>query len=49
MAYTARTEDGKKEYFDSPDVLEKKVDQLVQWITESKHMITFTVSKYTPT
>jgi hypothetical protein len=42
MARTARKEDEKKEYFDPLDVLEKKVDQLVLWIKESKHMIAFT-------
>ena len=44
MAHTARSDEDKKEYFDPPEVLEKKIDQLVQWIKESKHMITFTVS-----
>ena len=44
MATTARSESEKKEYFDPPDVLERKVDLLVQWIRESKHMIAFTVS-----
>lgn len=44
MAHTARKKDEKKEYFDPPDVLERKVEQLVQWIRESKHMIAFTVS-----
>jgi hypothetical protein len=42
MAHTARSDDDKKEYFDPPDLLEKKVDQLVQWIKDSKHMIAFT-------
>ena len=44
MAHTARAEDEKKEFFDPPEVLESKVEQLAQWIRESKHMITFTVS-----
>ena len=44
MAHSARKDEDKKEYFDSPDILEKKVNQLVEWIRESKHMITFTVS-----
>ena len=44
MAHTARSNEEKKEYFDPPDVLEKKVDELVQWIKDSKHMIAFTVS-----
>ena len=44
MASTARDEDDKKEYFDSPEELDKKVSQLAEWIRESKHMIVFTVS-----
>lgn len=44
MAWTARSEDEKKEYFDSPEELEKKVSQLAEWVKESKHMIIFTVS-----
>lgn len=44
MASTARKEDEKKEYFDPPDVLVKKIDQLVRMIKESKHMVVFTVS-----
>ena len=46
MAHTALRDDEKREYFDPPDVLEKKVDKLVQWIRDSKHMITFTVKEY---
>jgi predicted transcriptional regulator len=44
MASTARDDDDTKEYFDSPEELEKKVTQLAEWIRESKHMIVFTVS-----
>ena len=44
MAQTARKEEEKKEIFDPPEVLEEKLEQLAQWIRESKHMITFTVS-----
>ena len=44
MASTARDEDDKKEYFDSPEELEKKVSQLAEWVRDSKHMIVFTVS-----
>ena len=44
MAWTARGEDEKKEYFDSPEELEKKVSLLAEWVRESKHMIIFTVS-----
>ena len=43
MASTAiKTEEAKKEYFDSPQVLDKKVTQLAQWILESKHFTSFT-------
>ena len=34
----------KREYFDSPEVLKGKIDTLVQWIRDSKHMIAFSVS-----
>ena len=44
MASTARKEKEKKEYFDSPEELEHKVEQLAEWIRESKHFIVFTVS-----
>ena len=44
MASTARDEDETKEYFDSPEELDKKVSQLAEWVKESKHMIVFTVS-----
>ena len=44
MAQTARKEEEKKEFFDPPEILEEKLDQLAQWIRESRHMITFTVS-----
>ena len=43
MASTAiKNEEGKKEYFDPPDVLEAKVEQLALWIQESSHFIAFT-------
>jgi len=42
MASTARTEEQCKEYFDAPDVFERKIDQLVAWVRASKHMIAFT-------
>ena len=35
------TED-KKEYFDSPEVLNAKVEQLAQMILTSSHFVTFT-------
>lgn len=44
MAHTARSEEEKKEFFDSAEVLDGKVTQLAQWIRESNHMICFTVS-----
>lgn len=44
MAWTARGDDEKKEYFDSPEELERKVQQLAEWVRESKHFIVFTVS-----
>ena len=44
MAWTARGEEGKKEYFDTPEELERKVQQLAEWIRESKHFFVFTVS-----
>ena len=36
MAWTARGDDDKKEYFDSPEELERKVQQLADWVRESK-------------
>lgn len=43
MAHTARSEEDKKEYFDSPEELEKKVGQLAALVKKSKHFIAFTV------
>jgi len=43
MAHTARSEEDKKEYFDTPEELEKKVDQLATLVKKSKHFIAFTV------
>ncbi|CAG9329276.1 unnamed protein product [Blepharisma stoltei] len=37
-----RTEEEKKEYFDSPEELERKIDILAQWIRESSHFMAFT-------
>lgn len=43
MANTAhKTEEEKREYFDSPEVLETKVDELVELIRNSKNMVAFT-------
>ncbi len=47
MASTARKEDEKREYFDSPEELDRKVSQLAEWIRESRHIIAFTVSRRT--
>ena len=44
MASTARADDETKEFFDSPEELERKVTQLADWIRRSKHFIAFTVS-----
>ena len=44
MASTARKDEDKKEFFDSPEDLDKKVSQLAEWIRGSKHFIVFTVS-----
>ena len=35
-------EDDKKEFFDSPEELEKKIDLLAKWVKESKHCVMFT-------
>ena len=43
MAHTARSKDDKKEFFDSRDELEKKVDLLAELVKKSKHFIVFTV------
>lgn len=47
MAHTARSDEDKKEYFDSPEELEKKVDQLATLVKRSKHFIAFTVRYFT--
>jgi len=44
MAHTARNEDEKKEFFDSPEALDKKASHVVDMIRKSKHFIAFTVS-----
>ena len=43
MAWTARDDDDKKEFFDSPEELDRKVSLLAEMVTSSKHMIAFTV------
>ena len=43
MAATAiKSEEEKKEYFDSPEELEEKVQLLAEMIIMSKHMVAFT-------
>ena len=44
MAHTARDDEGKREFFDSPEELDRKVTLLAQWVRESQHTIVFTVS-----
>lgn len=43
MAHTARSKDDKKEFFDPPDELEKKVELLAALVKKAKHFIVFTV------
>jgi NAD-dependent SIR2 family protein deacetylase len=43
MAATAiKTEEEKKEYFDTPEELDRKCDLLAQWIRSSEHFVAFT-------
>ena len=43
MASTAhKTEEEKKEYFDSPEVLDQKVSMLAEMVLTSSHMTAFT-------
>lgn len=43
MADTAiKTSEEKKEFFDSPEVLDEKIETLAGWILESEHFISFT-------
>jgi hypothetical protein len=43
MAHGISDEDPtKKEQVDSPDVLDKKIEQLANWIRNAKHFIVFT-------
>ena len=42
MAHTALTEEEKKEFFDTPEVLDEKVTQLANLIFNSQHMVAFT-------
>ena len=42
MDTAIKNEREKKEYFDTPEVLQKKVKKLATMITNSKHFVTFT-------
>ncbi len=42
MAHGITDPECKKEYFDSQAELDTKLDQLAQWIKESKHFIVLT-------
>ena len=43
MASTAiKNEEEKKEFFDSPEILEEKTTLLAEWIRESQSLTTFT-------
>ncbi len=44
MAHSARNEEDKKEYFDSPEELDAKASHMVDMIRGCKHFIVFTVS-----
>ena len=49
MASTAiKTEEEKKEYFDDPETLDRKVTQLAEWVRESQHMTCFTGAGISP-
>ena len=37
-----KTEEEKKEYFDTPEELDRKCDLLAQWIRSSEHFVAFT-------
>ncbi len=43
MASTAlKSEDEKKEYFDTKEELEKKVKKLAEYVKSAKHFVVFT-------
>lgn len=43
MADTAiKNEEEKKEYFDSPEELDEKIEMLALWIKSSEHFVAFT-------
>ena len=46
MADTAiKNDEDKKEYFDSEEELEEKIEKLALWILSSEHFIAFTGGK----
>ena len=45
MAWTARKDDEKKEYFDSPGELEQKVGELADWIRDTSLLWSLSVRK----
>ena len=47
MAHTARSKKETKEFFDPPEELNRKVDQLAELVKKSKHFIVFTVRHLT--
>ena len=42
MSTAHKTEEEKKEYFDTPDELEAKISQLAEWVQESEYFTAFT-------
>jgi len=42
MSTAHKTDEEKKEYFDTPEELEEKVTKLAEWIKNSKHFVAFT-------
>ena len=42
MANTALNDEDKKEYFDSPAELDKKVTRLTKMVLEANHLVAFT-------
>lgn len=40
--HAIRSEEEKKEFFDTPEELEQKVTQLAEWVRESQHLTCFT-------
>lgn len=47
MADTARSKSETKEFFDSPEELNRKVEVLAELVKKSKHFIVFTVRQLT--